>query len=45
MAVKNRDVRMLTVFKGFVGGLGLSNGSGLIRGHEFLDYHKVWETH
>jgi hypothetical protein len=45
MAVKNDGVRMLTVFKGFVGGLGRSNPSGFILGHEFLDCQKVREAH
>jgi hypothetical protein len=45
MVVKNRGVKVLAVFKGFVGGLGLSNPSGFIRGHGFLDFQKILEAH
>jgi len=45
MAEKSRGVRMLTVFKGFVGGLDPSNASGFIRSHEFRDFQEIWEVH
>jgi len=45
MAVKNRGVRMLTVFKGFVCRFGPTKPSGFLRGHEILDCQKIWEAH